>query len=64
MFTQSMQIEQSFRDLKPCRFGQAFEDSQTRSTHKSLQENIPDVGLRAEVEAKIAAFAEHMRNLD
>lgn len=44
--------------------GPAERDAWMLCMHKSLQENIPDVALRAEVEARIAAFAEHMRNLD
>ena len=44
--------------------GPAERDAWMLCMHKSLQENIADDGLRAEVEAKFAAFAEHMRNLD
>lgn len=32
--------------------------------HNSLEENVPDEKLRAEVAARFAAFAEHMRNRD
>ncbi len=44
--------------------GRAERDAWMLCMHKSLQENVPDDGLRAEVEAKFAAFATHMRNLD
>ncbi len=44
--------------------GPAERDAWMLCMHKSLEENIPDEGLRAEVEAKFAAFAEHMRNRD
>jgi hemoglobin len=44
--------------------GPAERDGWMLCMHKSLQENIHDVGLRAEVDEKIAALAEHMRNLD
>ena len=44
--------------------GPAERDAWMLCMHRSLQENIADDELRAEVEAKLAAFAEHMRNLD
>jgi hemoglobin len=44
--------------------GPAERDAWMLCMHKSLEENIPDPGLRAEVEARFAAFAEHMRNRD
>jgi hemoglobin len=44
--------------------GPAERDAWMSCMRKSLQENIPDAGLRVEVEARFAAFAEHMRNLD
>jgi len=42
--------------------GPAERDAWMLCMHKSLQENVADDELRAEVESKIAAFAEHMRN--
>ena len=44
--------------------GPAERDVWMSCMRKSLQENIADESLRAEVEASIAAFAEHMRNRD
>lgn len=44
--------------------GPAERDAWMLCMHKSLQESIADDELRAEVEEKIAAFAEHMRNID
>lgn len=48
----------------PIPIGPAERDAWMLCMHKSLQDNIADDALRAEVEAKIAAFAEHMRNRD
>lgn len=44
--------------------GPAERDAWMLCMHKSLQDTVADERLRAEVEAKIAAFAEHMRNRD
>ncbi|ASJ76723.1 group II truncated hemoglobin [Granulosicoccus antarcticus] len=44
--------------------GPAERDAWMLCMHKSLQENIADDELRTAVEAKLAAFAEHMRNRD
>ncbi len=44
--------------------GPAERDAWMLCMHRSLQDNIADDELRAEVELKLAAFAEHMRNLD
>lgn len=48
----------------PIPIGPAERDAWMMCMHRSLQENIADDALRAEVEARIAAFAEHMRNRD
>ena len=42
--------------------GPAERDAWMLCMHKSLKENVADDELRAEVEARLAAFAEHMRN--
>jgi hemoglobin len=48
----------------PIPIGPAERDAWMLCMRRSLQENIADDALRAEAEAKIAAFAEHMRNRD
>lgn len=48
----------------PIPIGLAERDAWMLCMHKSLQDTIADDSLRAEVEARIAAFAKHMRNRD
>ncbi|MGQ7845925.1 globin domain-containing protein [Granulosicoccus sp. 3-233] len=42
--------------------GPAERDAWMLCMHKSLQEHVADEELRTEVEARLAAFADHMRN--
>ncbi len=42
--------------------GPAERDAWMLCMHKSLQEHVADEALRTEVEARLAAFADHMRN--